>query len=73
MNRKKYTRRVKRLKNIIAAWFSNFKKENKSDEDYLLELNEMIVDTNRLGNCKNCGILFEKKGDTCPNCGKKIS
>ena len=73
MNSKKYTRRVKKFKNVIGVWLSGLKKKNEREDDYLLELKEMIVDTNRLGNCKNCGIIFEKQGDTCPCCGKKIS
>ena len=67
-----HNRRVKRSKSVLGAWLSGFKKKNKQNEEYLLELNEMIIDKNRLGSCQHCGIIFEKQGDICPNCGKKI-
>lgn len=73
MNRKMHNRRVKRSKSVFGAWLSGLKKKNKGQEDYLLELNEMIIDKNRLGSCEYCGIIFEKQDNVCPSCGKKIS
>lgn len=65
-------RKHKRIVNIFQRLFSR-RVDDPDNEDWRLELNQMVIGKDKIDSCPYCGIIFEKQGDTCPGCHRALN